>query len=161
KVLLTCLATFQFFPLLCPAFASTTDFVVYDKQAKRLLPKIRIENRDYLSIIELLQILDLPYSESASSGFFIIEAGKNKVKLTKDRNTALVNEATVALNAPVVVTTQGWLASPDFVGRVLSRVLSERVTVSASGNRFLIGAGSFNRLDVKGFASEQNSTVVV
>lgn len=161
KALLSCLIAFQFTSPWPASGAATTDFVIYAKQAKRLLPKIRIENRDYLSLIDLLQILDLPYSESVSSGFISVGAGKNKVKLTKDRNTALVNDTTVALNSPVVVAQEGWLVSPDFIGRVLSRILPEKVTVSASGNRFLIGAGSFNRLDVKGFASEHNSTIVV
>jgi N-acetylmuramoyl-L-alanine amidase len=162
KALLNCLIIFQFLILPWPvSWAATTDFVVYSKQAKKLLAKIRIENRDCLPLIDLLQVLDLPYSESASSGFISIEVGKNKVKLTKDRSAAQVNEAIVALSAPVVVAQGRWLVPSDFIGRVLGRVLPEKVTVSASGNRFLIGPGSFNRLDIKGFASEQNSTVVV
>lgn len=161
KVLLSCLIIIQLNPPWPASGAASTDFVIYDKQVKRLLPKIKLENREYLPLIDLLQTLDLPYSESASSGFISIEAGKSKVKLTKDRSIALVNDATVPLNAPVVVAQGRWLVSPDFISRVLTRVLPEKVTVSASGNRFLIGPGSFNRLDVKGFASEQSSTIVV
>ena len=162
KALLNCLIIFQAFPLPWPVLAAaSTDFVVYDKQAKRLLPKVRVENHDYLPLVEFLQILDLPYSESASSGFITIGVGKSTIKLTKDRSVAQVNEAAVALSAPVVVAQERWLVSPDFIGRVLNRVLPEKITVSVSGNRFLLGPGVFNRLDIKGFASEQNSTVVV
>jgi N-acetylmuramoyl-L-alanine amidase len=162
KALLNCLILFQAFSPPRPVLgAASTDFVVYDKQTKRLLPKVRIENHDYLTLVDFLQILDLPYSESASSGFITIGVGKSTIKLTKDRSVAQVNEATVALSAPVVVAQERWLVSPDFIGRVLNRVLPEKVTVSASGNRFLLGSGVFNRLDIKGFASEQNSTVVV
>jgi N-acetylmuramoyl-L-alanine amidase len=141
--------------------AETTDFVVYDKQVKRLLPKVKIENHDYMPLVDLLQILDLPYSESASLGFISIGVGKSTIKLTKGHNVAQVNESAVGLTAPVIVAQERWLVSPDFVGRVLNRVLPEKVTVAASGNRFLIGPGIFNRLDVRALAAEQSSTVVI
>jgi len=141
--------------------AASADFVVYAKQVKKLLPKVKIENRDYLPLIDFLQILDLPYSESVSSGFITIGVGKSTIKLTKDRSAAQVNEATVGMSAPVLVAQDRWLVSPDFIGRVLNRVLPEKITVSLSGSRFLIGPGTFNRMDIKGFASEQSSTIVV
>jgi N-acetylmuramoyl-L-alanine amidase len=137
------------------------NFVVYDKGVKKVLPKVVIENRDYLPLIDFLQILDLPYSESVSSGFITISAGKNTIKLTKDRGVALVNQASVALSGAVVVSNQRWLVPPDFVSRVLTRAWPDKLTVSASGDRFLLGPGTFNRIEVKTLPAEHSSTIVV
>ena len=162
RALLHCLIVLQTLSLSWPLLgAETGDFVVYDKQVKRLLPKVKVENHDYLPLIDFLQILDLPYSESVSSGFISIGVGKSIIKLTKDHGVAQVNESAVGLSAPVIVAQGRWLVSPDFVSRVLNRVLPEKVTVAASGNRFLIGPGIFNRLDVRALAAEQSSTVVI
>jgi N-acetylmuramoyl-L-alanine amidase len=140
---------------------ASSNFVVYDKQVKKFLPKISIENRSYLPLIDFLQILDLPYSESASSGFITIGAGKNTIRLTRDRSVAQVNQAAVGLSAPVIFASDRWLVAPDFVPRVLNRVLAEKVVVSASGDRFLLGSGSFNRIEVKGLAAAEGSTIVI
>ncbi len=140
---------------------ATNNFVIYNEQGKKFLPKIAVENRSYLPLIDFLQILDLPYSESASSGFIRIGAGNNTIRLTRDRSTAQVNQASVALTAPVIFSKDRWLVPADFVTRVLSRVLPERVSATPSGDRFLLRSGSFNRVEVKGLATEQGSTIVI
>ena len=137
------------------------DFVIYQKQAKKILPKVGIENQIYLPLIEFLQMLDLPYSESISAGYVNISVGKSTIKLTKDKATVQVNEASVGLLAPVVVAANRWLVSPDFISKVLNRVLPEKIGIGGSGNRFLIGPGSFNRFEVKGVAGQQRSIIVI
>jgi len=144
-----------------PTETTTQDFVVYERQVKKILPKVVIENRDYLPLIDFLQILDLPYSESVSSGFITISAGKNTIKLTKDRSVAQMNQASIGLSGAVIVSNQRWLVPPDFVSRVLTRAWPDKLTVSASGDRFLLGPGTFNRIEVKTLAAEHSSTIVV
>jgi N-acetylmuramoyl-L-alanine amidase len=139
----------------------TADFIIYQKQAKKVLPKVSIENQIYLPLIEFLQMLDLPYSESVSAGSVNISVGKSTIKLAKDRAVVQVNEATVGLLAPVVVAANRWLVSPDFVNKALNRVLPEKIVIGSSGSRFLIGPGSFNRFEVKAVAGPQRSTIVI
>jgi N-acetylmuramoyl-L-alanine amidase len=137
------------------------DFIIYQRQAKKVLPKVNMGNQIYLPLIEFLQMLDLPYSESISAGYVSISVGKSTIKLTKDRAMVQVNDASVGLLAPVVVATNRWLVSPDFVNKALNRVLPEKIVIGGSGSRFLIGPGGFNRFEVKAVAGQQRSAIVI
>src|SRR5262245_66607971 len=72
--------------------ADTNQMLVFYKQSRKAIPKVVLGSRIYVSVIELLIFLDLPYSESASAGFVRITAGTNHISLTKDQPQVVLNE---------------------------------------------------------------------
>lgn len=158
--LILCIVTL---PEILPAGAG--EFLVFQRQGRKAIPRIMIGQQAYLPVTDLLHVLDLPYSESASAGFVQIVAGKNRLKLTKGQSQAMLNETSIPLSAPVVVFNNQWLAPPDFVSRALGRVLSEKIAVAPSGNAFAVGETGFARLNVRlaepaGTLSVQASTSI-
>jgi N-acetylmuramoyl-L-alanine amidase len=142
-------------------FSSGADFVFYLRQGKRLIPKIFLDRQAYLPLVDLVQALDLPYSESASAGFFQITAGNEPIRLTRNRNLVMLNDQPVALPSPVVYSAQEWLVHPEFISRVLNRVVSDRLTMDSSGSRFIQGGINFNRLNIFDTVSEQGSRITL
>lgn len=153
--------------LLCLLYAAagmdcpSADFVFYLKQGKRVVPRVTLDQQSYLPLVELAQILDLPYSESASTGYFQMNVGNNLIKLTRGRSLVAVNDQPVVLSAPVAYLSQGWAVHPDFVVRVLNRVLPERFTPDNSGTRFAQAGLNFNRLNVLDTVSAQGSRLTL
>ena len=126
-----------------------------------MFPRILVHVQAYLPLIDLLEWLDLPYSESASAGYVRVSVGSNVLKLTRDRNAVSVNDMTVVLPSPVLHYEGRWLVSPDFVARVLNRVLPDKFTVGGAGNRYCLGGVRFNHINARGVASDQGSRIVV
>jgi hypothetical protein len=87
----------------------------------------------YLPVIDLLEFLDLPYSESASVGFVQITNGRNRLRLAKDDSQVMANDRKIALSAPVTIVKNQWLVPVDFLTKALDRTLDERIAISASG----------------------------
>ncbi len=126
-----------------------------------MLPRILVHLQPYLPLIDLLEWMDLPYSESASAGLVQISIGSNILKLNRDRNAVMINGTMVALPSPVLHYEGRWLISPDFVVRVLNRVLTEKIMVGGSGNRYCLGSLRFNRVNARGVKTDQGSRIVV
>jgi N-acetylmuramoyl-L-alanine amidase len=141
--------------------SQAADFIFFFKQGKRMVPRVTIDQQSYLPLVDLAQILDLSYSESASAGYFQINAGNNLIKLIRGRSLVAVNDQAVVLPVPVAYLSQGWLVHPDFVLRVLNRVLTERFTPDSSGTRFAQGGLNFNRLNVLDTVSAQGSRLTL
>ena len=136
-------------------------YIFYSQQGRKVLPRILVGLQPYLPLIELLEWMDLPYSESASAGFVRITVGSNIVKLNRDRNTVMINDTVVTLPSPVIHEEGRWLISPDFLVRVLNRILVEKITVGSSGNRYCLGGLRFNRLNARGVKADQGSRIVL
>jgi N-acetylmuramoyl-L-alanine amidase len=148
--------------LLLPELRSRADeFLIFQAQGRRSLPKIIIDQTAYLPIVDFLQILDLPYSESVSVGYVQISVGRDQIRLNKDKSQAFLNGAPIGMSAPVVVADNRWLVPPEFVERVLNRVLPEKIGIAASGDRFYLGGVSPHRITVKAVASEQGTRVAL
>ncbi len=147
--------------LLVNTQSPASDFLVFQKQGRKLLPKVNINNQVYLPLTDLLQALSLSYSESASADTFTISSGNNTVKLTKDRSQAQLNEGSIGLNAPVLLIKNQWLVSLDFVNRVLNRIVADKIVVSSSGNRICLGTAVFNKMEIKTYATEQGTKVLI
>lgn len=137
------------------------DYVFYSQQGRKVLPRTLVHLQPYLPLIELLEWMDLPYSESASAGIVQISIGNNTLKLNRDRNTVMINGAVVTLSSPLLNVEGRWLISPDFVVRVLNRVLTEKIMVGGSGNRYCWGNLRFNRVNARGVKTDQGSRIVV
>lgn len=140
---------------------SASEFLIFQKQERKVLPKVIINQREYLPVIDFLYILDLPYSESVSAGYFQMTLGRNQIRLNKDSPQAVVNGTAVALSAPVVIDRNQWLVPPDFIERALNRILAEKIAVSVSGDRFSVGGTNFRRLSIKPVAAEQTTRIAV
>jgi N-acetylmuramoyl-L-alanine amidase len=140
---------------------SPSDFVFFQQQGKKIVPAVTLYFQTYLPLMELLQLLDLPYTESASAGYVQIVVGKNIIRLTKDRNTVQVNELQIQLPAPVVHSSNRWLVAPEFIPRVMNRVLPEKIQIDGTGRRFCLGGIRFSRLNVRGFSSDQGSRFII
>ena len=137
------------------------EYVFYSQQGRKVLPRILVHLQPYLPLIELLEWIDLPYSESASAGIVQISVGSNTLKLNRDRNAVLINGTVVTLSSPLLNIEGRWLISPDFVVRVLNRVLTEKLIVGGSGNRYCLGNLRFNRVNARGVKTDQGSRIVV
>jgi N-acetylmuramoyl-L-alanine amidase len=156
-VLTVCLAA----ALLFDFRSNASEFLVLQKQGRKTLPKVLVDQTAYLPIVEFLQLLDLPYSESVSAGYFQISAGKGEIRLNKDKAQVLVNGTPVGLSTPVIVAQNQWLAPTDFVERGLNRILPEAIGVSSSGDRFALGGVEFNNLSIRPAASEQSTRIAI
>jgi N-acetylmuramoyl-L-alanine amidase len=124
-------------------------FLVFYKQARKAIPKLSIGSQTYLPVIDLLHLLELPYSESVSVGFVQITKGKNRLRLAKDDSQVVLNDRKIALSAPVTVVKNQWVVPLDFVSKALDRTLDEKIAMSASGNAAAVGESDFIRLTVR------------
>jgi len=129
--------------------ADPNQLLIFYKQSRKAIPKVLLGSRTYISIIELLVFLDLPYSESASAGFVRITAGTNHISLTKDQPQVVLNEKAIGLSAPVTLVRDKWVVPLDFVNKVLGRALDEKVAVAGSGNAIAIGESDFTQFSTK------------
>jgi N-acetylmuramoyl-L-alanine amidase len=129
--------------------ADTGQFLVFHTQVRKAIPKLSIGLQTYLPVVDLLNLLDLPYSESASAGFVQITMGKNRLRLAKDDSQVLVNDRKIALSAPVTVVKNQWVVPLDFVSKVLDSALDVKIAVAASGNAASVGESGFTRLNAK------------
>jgi N-acetylmuramoyl-L-alanine amidase len=147
---------------LLPEPSSRADeFLIFQKQGRRSLPKVIVDQTPYLPIIDFLNIVDLPYSESVSAGYVQISVGRDQIRLDKDKSQAFLNGTPITMSTPVVVAGKQWLVPPDFVERVLNRVLPEKIGVAASGDRFFLGGVAAHRVTVKPIASEQGTRIAL
>jgi N-acetylmuramoyl-L-alanine amidase len=137
------------------------EFLIFQKQGRRSLPKVIVDQTSYLPIIDFLNIVDLPYSESVSAGYVQISVGRDQIRLDKDKSQAFLNGTPITMSAPVVVAGKQWLVPPEFVERVLNRVLPEKIGVAASGDRFFLGGVAAHRITVKPIASEQGTRIAL
>ena len=129
--------------------ADSGQFLVFHKQDRKAISKVSIGPQTYLPVIDLLQFLDLPYSESASVGFVQITNGKNRLRLAKDDSQVIANDRKIALSAPVTIVKNQWLVPVDFLTKALDRTLDERIAISASGSAAVVGESDFTRFNVK------------
>ena len=129
--------------------ADSGQFLVFYKQDRKAIPKISVGLQTFLPVIDLLQFLELPYSESASVGFVQITSGKNRIKLVKDDAQVLVNDRKIALSAPVTIVKNQWVVPLDFLTKALDRALDERIVIAASGSAAAVGDSDFTRFNVK------------
>lgn len=153
---------FGFLVALLAVFPSNaSDFLVFQKQGRRSLPKVVVDQTAYLPIIDFLHILDLPYSESVSAGYLQISVGSHQIRVRKDRSQVVVSETPVNLSAPVIVAGNRWLVPPDFVDRALNRVLPEKIGVGSAGDRFSVAGTTLYRMTVKAVASGEGTRITV
>jgi len=129
--------------------AGTNQFLVFHRQASRSLPKLLLGQQTYLPVVDLLNFLDLPYSESSSAGFIQITVSKSRLRMTKDQAQVVLNEKVIALSAPVTLVKNQWVVPTDFISKALARVLEQRVAMATSGNAVAVGEPGFTRLTAK------------
>lgn len=140
---------------------ASSNYIFYLQQGRRVLPRVSVHFQSYLPLIDLLELMDLPYSESASAGFVRVTVGNHVLRLTRERNVVLVDDTSVVLPIPVVHFDNRWLVPPEFLTRVLNRVLTEKITIAGSGTRFCLGNMRFNRITARGVGSDRGSRVVI
>ena len=119
------------------------------------------DGHSYVPILDVLQLLDLAYSESGSAGYLRIFAGRNVVELNRNRVRVRLNQSSIGLAAPVLFRQGRWLAPRGFVPDVLNRVLKPAIRVSPSGNRWLTGGRDFVRINLTTRTTEDASRLVI
>ncbi|MSO21854.1 MAG: M24 family metallopeptidase [Acidobacteria bacterium] len=124
-------------------------FLVFHKQARKAIPKLSIGLQTYLPVVDLLHVLELPYSESASAGFVQITMGKNRLRLAKDEPQLVLNDRKIILSAPVTVVKNQWVVPLEFFSKVLDSALDVKISVAASGNAASVGESDFTQLNAK------------
>gem|GEM_PF-3498573 len=129
--------------------ADSGQFLIFHKQDRKALPKVSIGPQTYLPVIDLLQFLDLPYSESASVGFVQITSGRNRLRLAKDDLQVIANDRKIALSAPVLIVKNQWVVPLDFLSKALNRTLDEKIAIAASGNAAVVGGPDFTEFSAK------------
>lgn len=127
----------------------TERLLFFHNQARKAVPKVAMGSQTYLSMIDLLHFLELPYSESVSAGFVQITVGKNRLRLAKGDSQILMNDKKVTLSVPVVVVKNQWLVPLEFVTKVLDRALDKKIAVTASRSAAVVGESDFTRLNAK------------
>ena len=129
--------------------ADSGQFLVFHKQERKAIPKVSVGLQTYLPVIDLLQFLDLAYSESASAGFVQITNGRNRLRLAKDDSQVIANDRKIALSAPVTIVKNQWVVPLDFLSKALDRILDERIAITASGSAAAVGESDFTRFNAK------------
>ena len=137
--------------------ADSGQFLVFYKQDRKALPKVSVGLHTYLPIIDLLQFLDVAYSESASVGFVQITRGKNRLRLAKDDSQVIANDRKIVLSAPVTIVKNQWVVPLDLLSKALDRTLDERITIAASGSAAVVGESEFTRFNAK--VTDQNKVL--
>ncbi len=140
---------------------SPDELLIFHEQRRIRLPLVSIDGHSYVPILDVLQLLDLAYSESGSAGYLRIFAGRNVVELNRNRVRVQLNQSSIGLAAPVLFRQDRWLAPRGFVPDVLNRVLKPAIRVSPSGNRWLTGGRDFVRINLTTRTTEDASRLVV
>ena len=140
---------------------SPDELLIFHEQRRIRLPLFSIGGHSYVPILDVLQLLDLAYSESGSAGYLRIFAGRNVVELNRNRVRVRLNQSSIGLAAPVLFQQGRWLAPRGFVPDVLNRVLKPAIRVSPSGNRWLTGGRDFVRINLSTRTTEDASRLVI
>ena len=140
---------------------SPDELLIFHEQRRIRLPLVSIDGHSYVPILDVLQLLDLAYSESGSAGYLRIFAGRNVVELNRNRVRVRLNQSSIGLAAPVLFRQGRWLTPRGFVPDVLNRVLKPAIRVSPSGNRWLTGGRDFVRINLTTRTTEDASRLVI
>ncbi|MEW5978811.1 MAG: N-acetylmuramoyl-L-alanine amidase [Acidobacteriota bacterium] len=140
--------------------ARPDSFLIHLKDGRKVLPKVILQGRSYLPLTEFLELLDLPYAESASAGYLTTSPPGHQVRFQKDRSQVQVDGSTVVLSYPVWYDGGRWLVPPETVSRVLNRILPRKIDVSDGDSRFNL-VGNFVPVSIKGSHVEQSSRIVI
>ena len=144
-----------------PTDAAPAELLIFHQQRRVRLPLFSIDGHSYVPILDVLQLLDLAYSESGSAGYLRIFAGKDVVELNRNRVRVRLNRSSIGLAAPVLFHGGRWLTPRGFVPDVLNRVLKPAIRVSPSGNRWLTGGRDFVRINLTARTTDEASRLVV
>ena len=137
------------------------DLLVFHDQKRYFLPLIKMGRQAYFPIIQLLQILDLPYSESISSGRLRIFPGNVVIELNHNQLVARLDQSSIRLPARVLFDQDQWLAPLEFVPQVLNEGLVPDIKIASTGDRWSTGGIEFIRLKHTTRKSAQATRIVI
>ena len=141
--------------------ASTNELLIFHQQQRVTLPLFPIGDQTYLPIIEVLQILDLAYSESVSAGYLRIFSRNDVVELRRDEALVRMNQSSIRLPAPVLFNEGRWLVPQGLIPDVLNRIVEPDIKISRSGKRWLIGDRDFIRIDLTARKTDETTQIVI
>ncbi len=140
--------------------ASADELLIFHQQQRVTLPLFPTGGQTYLPIIEVLQILDLAYSESVSAGYLRIFSPNQVVELNRNEVLVRLNQSPIGLPAPVLFDQGRWLVPEGFIPDVLNRMIEPDIKISRSGKRWVIGASDFVRISLTARKTDDSTQMV-
>ena len=137
------------------------NLLVFHDQKRYFLPLIEMGRQSYFPIVQLLQILDLPYSESVSSGYLRIFPGKVVIEVNRNQSVARLNQSSILLPADVLFDQDQWLVPLEFVPQVLNKGLVPGIKIASAGDRWSTGGIDFIRLKLTTTKLDQATRIVI
>src|SRR5437667_1825217 len=122
-----------------PSRAADGNFPIYFEGAK-LVVKAQTTNRTvYLPVIEIIEFMGLPYTDSLALETLTIRSGNSRLVVTKNSGLISINDQIVFLPSPILRENDHWLAPIDFLSRGLTRMTRTEFRYRPGTSRIFAG----------------------
>ena len=122
-----------------PSRAADGNFPIYFEGAK-LVVKAQTTNRTvYLPVIEIIEFMGLPYTDSLALETLTIRSGNSRLVVTKNSGLISINDQIIFLPSPILRENDHWLAPIDFLSRGLTRMTRTEFRYRPGTSRIFAG----------------------
>ncbi len=102
--------------------AADTGFPIYFDNSKLLVKAETVDRTTYLPLVDIVQFLKLPYTDSVSLETFTIRSGNSRLVLTKNSGLISINDQIVLLRSPILRESDRWMVPVDFLTQGLAKI---------------------------------------
>ncbi len=104
--------------------AAEVGFTIYFPDAKLMLKAETVNRVTYLPLIDILQFMNLPFTDAIALETLTIRASGARLVVTRNSGLISINDQIVLLRNPILREEGRWLAPVDFLTQGLSRATS-------------------------------------
>jgi N-acetylmuramoyl-L-alanine amidase len=101
--------------------AADTGFPIYFADSKLVLKPEIVNRVTYLPLMDIIQFLELPYTDSLALETLTIRAPKGRLVITRNSGLISINDQIVLLRNSILKEDERWLAPIDFLSQGLTR----------------------------------------
>jgi N-acetylmuramoyl-L-alanine amidase len=120
--------------------AADSGFPIYFDNSKLLVRAETVDRTTYLPLIDIVQFMKLPYTDSLSLETFTIRSGNSRLVLTKNSGLISINDQIVLLRNPILRETDRWMVPVDFLTQGLSKITGTAFRYRLGAPRIFAGA---------------------
>lgn len=115
------------------------NFVLYMPNATHVLPVTIVQNKKYLSLLQVLNQLGKVVGLQEKKNSLKVWFGNSEMEFRLNENAFRINKTLVTLQDPVRVQNGQWMVPVDFLSSPLSRLIHQTIEFPTGTNRIFIG----------------------
>jgi N-acetylmuramoyl-L-alanine amidase len=136
-------------------------FVIYTDTQTRQLNLSMIEGQQYISLMDLLNILGSVSVTQKSSMLLQLKVDKHTLTIRPNSTLVVIDGALSSLDEPVLFLSSEWLVPLQFVGKIAPRLTDRKVTYRSGFSRAFITSQPPSRIYVEAAKGVLSSKVAV